>query len=141
GVPLLNGFLSKEMFFAETAIKNTNPFVDISLPFVAVVASLLADTYSLRFIHDVFLGPPPTQLDRVPHEPPALMRRPIEILVLLCLLVGIVPGITIGPYLETAVRSVLGEGTPSYSLAVWHGLNVPLAMSLVALVGGTVLYL
>lgn len=140
GVPLLNGFLSKEMFFAETAIRNSNPFVDISLPLVAVVASLFAVTYSIRFIHDVFLGPPPTLLDRVPHEPPALMRRPIEILVLLCLLVGVVPGLTIGPYLETAVRSVLGSSTPDYSLAVWHGLNFPLLMSFVALVGGTILY-
>jgi multicomponent K+:H+ antiporter subunit A len=139
GVPLLNGFLSKEMFFAETAIKNSNPFVDVSLPLGAVIASLFAVTYSIRFIHDVFLGPP-TQLDRVPHEPPALMRRPIEILVLLCLVVGIVPGFTIGPYLDTAVRSVLGDETPYYSLAVWHGLNVPLLMSLAALAGGTLLY-
>ncbi|RYE10081.1 MAG: monovalent cation/H+ antiporter subunit A [Hyphomicrobiales bacterium] len=141
GVPLLNGFLSKEMFFAETALKNSNAFVDVSLPLGAVIASLFAVTYSLRFIHDVFFGPPPTQLDRVPHEPPALMRRPIEILVLLCLLVGIIPGLTIGPYLETAVRSVLGDETPYYSLAVWHGLNVPLLMSLGALVGGALLYL
>ncbi len=141
GVPLLNGFLSKEMFFAETAIKNSNPFVDVSLPLGAVIASLLAVTYSLRFILGVFFGPPPTELDRVPHEPPALMRRPIEILVLLCLLVGIIPGITIGPFLETAVRSVLGDNTPYYSLAVWHGFNVPLLMSLAALVGGTLLYL
>jgi len=141
GVPLLNGFLSKEMFFAETAIKNANVFVDISLPLVAVVASLFAVTYSVRFIHDVFLGPPPKGLDRVPHEPPPLMRRPIEILVFLCLLVGIIPSLTIGPYLETAVRSVLGADTPDYSLAVWHGFNVPLAMSLVALAGGTALYL
>src|SRR5690606_4546828 len=55
-------------------------------------------------------------------------------------LVGIVPGLTIGPYLGTAVRSVLGDATPYYSLAVWHGLNVPLVMSLVALVGGALLY-
>ena len=141
GVPLLNGFLSKEMFFAETAIKNANPFVDISLPLGAVIASLFAVTYSVRFIHDVFLGPPATELERVPHEPPALMRRPIEILVLVCLLVGIIPGLTIGPYLQTAVRSVLGDDTPQYSLAVWHGLNMPLLMSLAALVGGTLLYL
>ncbi len=140
GVPLLNGFLSKEMFFAETAIRNSNAFVDISLPLGAVVASLLAVTYSLRFIHDVFFGPPPTELDRVPHEPPALMRRPIEVLVLLCLLVGVIPGLTIGPYLKTAVTSVLGDETPYYSLAVWHGFNVPLLMSLAALVGGTILY-
>jgi multicomponent K+:H+ antiporter subunit A len=141
GVPLLNGFLSKEMFFAETAIKNANPFVDVSLPFVAVLASLFAVTYSLRFIHGVFFGPPPTELDRVPHEPPALMRRPIEILVLICLLVGIIPGIAIGPYLATAVTSVLGPDTPYYSLAVWHGITTPLLMSVAALAGGIALYL
>lgn len=139
GVPLLNGFLSKEMFFAETAIKNSNVFVDISLPLGAVIASLFAVTYSIRFIHDVFFGPPPN-LDRVPHEPPALMRRPIEILVLICLLVGVIPGLTIGPYLGSAVRSVLGAETPYYSLSVWHGLNVPLIMSFVALAGGALLY-
>ncbi len=141
GVPLLNGFLSKEMFFAETAMRNPNPFVDVSLPFVAVLASLFAVTYSLRFIHGVFFGPPPTQLDRVPHEPPALMRRPIEVLVLICLLVGIVPGVTIGPYLATAMTSVLGPDLPTYSLSVWHGFSTPLQMSLVALSGGVLLYL
>ena len=59
---------------------------------------------------------------------------------LICLLVGVVPGLTIGPYLGTAVRSVLGAETPYYSLAVWHGFNVPLVMSLVALAGGALLY-
>ncbi|MDN5863333.1 MAG: hypothetical protein L0H19_07785, partial [Salinisphaera sp.] len=108
GVPLLNGFLSKEMFFAETALTHPDPFINVSLPAVAVVASLFAVTYSLRFIHKVFFGPPPSQLERIPHEPPALMRRPIEILVLICLAVGIIPGITIGPYLATAVSSVVG---------------------------------
>lgn len=141
GVPLLNGFLSKEMFFAETALRNSNPFYNISLPVVAVVASLFAVTYSLRFIHGVFFGPPPTELDRVPHEPPALMRRPIEVLVLICLLVGVIPGITIGPYLGSAVLSVLGPDAPYYSLSVWHGFTTPLLMSFAALLGGIVLYL
>lgn len=141
GVPLLNGFLSKEMFFAETALRNPNPFYDVSLPTVAVVAGAFAVTYSLRFIHGVFFGPPPTLLDRVPHEPPALMRRPIEVLVLICLLVGILPGITIAPYLATAVASVLGPDVPYYSLSVWHGFNAPLLISLGALVGGVLLYL
>jgi len=141
GVPLLNGFLSKEMFFSETALRNPIPFVDVSLPAAAVLASMFAVTYSLRFIHKVFFGPPPEGLERVPHEPPALMRRPIEILVLLCLLVGIVPALSIGPYLATAVTSVLGEDVPYYSLSVWHGFNVPLAMSILAMIGGVVLYL
>ncbi len=140
GVPLLNGFLSKEMFFSETALRNPIPFVDVSLPAVAIIAGAFAVTYSLRFILKVFFGPPSTDLDRTPHEPPALMRRPIEILVLACLLVGIIPAITIGPFLATAVSSVLGPDLPYYSLAVWHGLNMPLLMSVVALGGGVLLY-
>ncbi len=140
GVPLLNGFLSKEMFFAETALRDANPFVNFALPVGATLASMFAVVYSLRFVHGVFFGPPPTGLDKVPHEPPALMRRPIEILVLLCLIVGVIPGLTIGPYLAAAVVSVTGPETPYYSLSVWHGFNLALAMSMVALVGGGLLY-
>ena len=140
GVPLLNGFLSKEMFFAETALRDANPFVNIALPVGATIGSMFAVVYSLRFVHGVFFGPAPQGLGKVPHEPPALMRRPIEILVLLCLIVGIVPGITVGPYLAAAVVSVTGPETPYYSLSVWHGFNFAIAMSAVALVGGVLLY-
>src|SRR5690606_29725218 len=90
--------------------------------------------------HGVFFGPRPTELEKEPHEPPALMRRPIEILVLVCLAVGVIPGITIGPYLAAAVISVLGPETPYYSLSVWHGFNLPLVMSVIALVGGILIY-
>lgn len=140
GVPLLNGFLSKEMFFTETALRDANPFVNLALPIGATIAGMFSVVYSLRFVHGVFFGPAPTQLDRVPHEPPTLMRRPIEILVLACLIVGIIPGITIAPFLAAAVVSVTGPDTPYYSLSVWHGFNVPLAMSAIALVGGALLY-
>src|SRR3546814_14771809 len=69
------------------------------------------------------------------------MRVPIEILVLACLIIGIVPAATIGPFLDTAVQSVLREETPSYSLAVWHGFTQPLLMSVIALVSGAAGYL
>jgi multicomponent K+:H+ antiporter subunit A len=141
GVPLLNGFLSKEMFFTETAVFNPNVFVNWALPVGATVAGMFSVAYSLRFVHGVFFGAPPEGLDKTPHEPPALMRRPIELLVLICLAVGIIPGITIGPYLASAVASVLGNDVPYYSLSVWHGFNLPLAMSAIALVGGTLLYM
>lgn len=140
GVPLLNGFLSKEMFFTETAIFNPNMFVNLALPIGATIAGMFSVAYSLRFVHGVFFGPPSTKLDKEPHEPPALMRRPIELLVLICLAVGIIPGITIGPYLAAAVTSVLGPETPYYSLSIWHGFNLPLMMSIVALLGGVLLY-
>ncbi len=67
------------------------------------------------------------------------MRAPIEILVVVCLIVGIVPAISIGPFLQTAVESVLGDRTPEYSLSLWHGFNIPLLMSLIALFGGFLL--
>jgi multicomponent K+:H+ antiporter subunit A len=140
GVPLLNGFLSKEMFFTEAAEFNPNMFVNLSLPIGATIAGMLSVAYSVRFVYGVFFGPEPTELDKVPHEPPALMRRPIEILVLVCLAVGTIPAITIGPFLAAAVQSVLGPETPYYSLSVWHGFNLPLVMSIIALVGGVVIY-
>lgn len=142
GVPLLNGFLSKEMFFAEAVETHADSWLDVILPYVATLAGIFSVVYSLRFIHTVFFGPPPVGLPKeTPHEPPRWMRVPIEVLVVVCLVVGIVPAISIGPFLQTAVESVLGDRTPEYSLSIWHGFNVPLVMSLVALVGGFLLYM
>ena len=82
GVPLLNGFLSKEMFFAESLyVDGPLPAIDRALPYVATVAGMFSVAYSLRFIHGVFFGPPPVNLPRTPHEPPRWMRFPIELLV------------------------------------------------------------
>jgi multicomponent K+:H+ antiporter subunit A len=142
GVPLLNGFLSKEMFFAEAVETHADSTLDVILPYVATLAGIFSVVYSLRFIHTVFFGPPPVGLPKeTPHEPPRWMRVPIEVLVVVCLVVGIVPAISIGPFLQTAVESVLGDRTPEYSLSIWHGFNLPLLMSLVALVGGFLLYM
>ncbi len=140
GVPLLNGFLSKEMFFAETLQLDTHPVFEVLVPLVAVVAAALAVTYSVRFIHDVFFNGEPVGLTRTPHEPPRWMRIPVEILVVVCLAVGIVPGLTIGPILAVAARGALGDQVPAYSLALWHGFNVPLLMSTIALAAGVALY-
>ena len=141
GVPLLNGFLSKEMFLAEALAEHSGTFIDQALPYIATLASAFSVLYSLRFIHQTFFGPPPVDLPRQPREAPPWMRLPIEVLVLACLIVGIIPAMTIGPFLATAVRSVLGDQTPAYSLAVWHGFNLPLLMSVTALASGTGLYL
>ncbi len=141
GVPLMNGFLSKEMFFAETIATHDGSLLDDALPYIATLAGIFSVTYSLRFIYGTFFGKTATDLPRVPHEPPRWMRFPIELLVLACLVVGIIPGLTVGPFLETAVRAVLGPATPEYSLVVWHGFTLPLLMSVIALTGGIALYL
>src|SRR5690606_19722944 len=95
--------------------------------------------YSLRFI-SVFFGPKADNLPKTPHEPPHWMRFPVEFLVLLCLVVGVAPSLSIEPILESAVVALLGDRAPSYDLAVWHGVNLPLLMSVGALLGGILLY-
>jgi len=141
GVPLLNGFLSKEMFFAETTFVSGDRYTQIGLPLLATIAGAFSVAYSLRFILQVFFGPPATDLPRAPHEPPRWMLFPSALLVLMCLLVGVAPGLTVGPFLATAAQSILGDNMPEYSLAVWHGVNLPLVMSMVATTAGVLLYL
>jgi multicomponent K+:H+ antiporter subunit A len=138
GVPLLNGFLSKEMFFSETALVGGDE--DWSLSIAAVAMGIFSVAYSLRFI-SVFFGRPVIALPKVPHEPPRWMRFPVELLVLLCVLVGVAPGPIVEPFLRMGIASVLGEHLPAFSLQVWHGFNIALLKSIIALVGGVLFYI
>ncbi len=141
GVPLLNGFLSKEMFFAETVFLDRSDPSHIVLPLVAVLAGMFSVAYSLRFILQVFFGSPSAaDLPRAPHEPPRWMLVPSALLVLACLLVGMLPGLTVDSALTIATQSILGDRLPEFSLAIWHGFNLPLLMSALALAGGIGLY-
>ncbi|OLS58970.1 monovalent cation/H+ antiporter subunit A [Pseudomonas putida] len=141
GVPLMNGFLSKEMFFAETVFISSTAWVEATLPVIATLAGTFSVAYALRFTVDVFFGPTATDLPHTPHEPPRWMRAPVELLVLTCLVVGIFPAQSVGPLLAAAALPVVGGELPEYSLAVWHGWNAPLIMSLIAMCGGILLYL
>lgn len=141
GVPLLNGFLSKEMFFGETLQQHLLGSFSWVIPAAATLAGVFSVAYSLRFIHDVFFNGEPINLPKYPpHEPPRYMKIPVEILVFLCLLVGMLPAYTVAPLLAVAAKASLGGVLPEYSLAIWHGFNLPLAMSCVALVGGILVY-
>jgi multicomponent K+:H+ antiporter subunit A len=144
GVPLMNGFLSKEMFFAETVTKDAHGAMAWLLPVGATIAGVFSVAYSIRFVHDVFFNGEPVNLPKTPHEAPFFMRLPVLLLVLLCITVGLLPAATVGPTLAVAAQAALhgqpGLPLPEYTLAVWHGLNLPLAMSLVAVIGGTLLY-
>jgi multicomponent K+:H+ antiporter subunit A len=89
----------------------------------------------------VFFNGEPIDLPKYPpHEPPRYMKIPVEILVLLCLVVGMLPALTVAPLLASAAQASLSSPLPDYSLAIWHGLNMPLAMSVLALLGGLALY-
>jgi multicomponent K+:H+ antiporter subunit A len=139
GVPLLNGFLSKEMFFSESLqLANGGTFSPV-FPVIATLAGIFSVAYSVRFIHRVFFGPVSQELPRTPSNPTRKMLLPSIVLVLACLLVGIFPVQTVGAILAVAAGSVLGA-LPIYELKLWHGLTTPLFMSFVALGGGLAVY-
>ena len=140
GVPLLNGFLSKEMFFTETLHQAALGSLSWMIPVLATVGAVFAVAYSMRFVHDVFFNGEPINLPKTPHEAPRYMRVPVEILVALCLLVGIFPGFIIGDLLYAASLAAINGPVPEYSLSIWHGFNYPLLMSFVATAGGLIIY-
>jgi multicomponent K+:H+ antiporter subunit A len=127
------------MFFDQTLDLDLLGGVDWLLPAAATLAGTFAVAYSLRFIHDVFFNGEPVDLPRTPHEPPRWMRIPVEILVGLCLLVGILPQQTVRPFLDVGAASMLGS-LPTFDLAIWHGFNAPLLMSVIALGAGALVY-
>jgi len=140
GVPLANGFLSKEMFFAEAVTAGAEHRLGWLLPLVATLAGVFAVAYSIRFIHDVFFNGEAVNLPKTPHEPVRWMKVPVEILVVLVLLVGIFPAQTVEPLLAVAAAAVLQGPLPEHNLAIWHGFNPALWMSVIALAGGAGLY-
>ncbi|MGB2129832.1 MAG: monovalent cation/H+ antiporter subunit A [Marinobacterium sp.] len=140
GVPLLNGFLSKEMFFAETLHQVSLGSLSWMVPVLATLGGVFSVAYSTRFIHDVFFNGEPIDLPKTPHEPPRYMKIPVEILVTLCLLLGIFPSYIVGGLLSAASSAVLAGNMPEYSLSIWHGFNLPLLMSLIAMAGGLIIY-
>lgn len=141
GVPLLNGFLSKELFFAETVTAGAASGAAQFLPWVAALAAIFSVAYSLRLVHSVFFGPKAEDLPHAPHEPIHWMRLPVEVLVAVCVLVGVFPAFFLEDALNLAARAVNGPESEAYHIAIWHGVNLPLIMSVIALIAGAAVYI
>jgi multicomponent K+:H+ antiporter subunit A len=141
GVPLTNGFLSKEMFFTE-AVVGTSGVWGWVVPVLVTLAGVFSVAYSLRFVHDTYFNGPIGDVPNPhPHEPPLGMKLPTMILVTLCILVGLLPAMTFGPLVHVAASAMTGGELPEYHLAIWHGFNLPLLMSAIAVAAGAAIYL
>ncbi len=138
GIPLFNGFLSKEMMLKET-LKTQIAGPEWLVPVLAVIGALFSAAYSFRLIAHGFFGPVRDDYPSHPHDPPFGMWAPPAILAVLVLVIGILPTLA-----EPAIFFITGAvirgaaETPDYHFAIWHGVNVPLAMSGIAVVGGLV---
>ncbi|HQV25112.1 MAG TPA: monovalent cation/H+ antiporter subunit A [Acinetobacter sp.] len=142
GVPLTNGFISKEMFFTEL-LANLSGSVMFIAAIMATLAGIFAVMYSIRLVHGVFFdGAIGSQVpNKAAHEPPIGMHLPAIILAILCILIGIFPALLASDLVNSVTRASLIQ--PSFAgthLSIWHGFNTPLIMSLIALVGGSLFY-
>lgn len=142
GVPLTNGFLSKEMFFTEL-LANLSGASVVFAAIVATLAGLFAVAYSVRLVHGVFFdGDVGKDVpNKQAHEPALGMRAPAILLATLCILVGLIPGILVEPIVNagTAASTQIADFHGAH-LALWHGFNLPLLMSAIALFGGIIFY-
>ena len=141
GVPFFNGFLSKEMFLTEAVAFGEMGGWRWLVPALATLAALCSVAYSARLVHDTFFNGHPRNLPNPhPHEPPWGMKAPVALLAILCVVVGLLPALTLGPLVLLASTAMLGRAPPEFHLALWHGFNLPLLLSMLALGGGVGFY-
>ncbi len=141
GIPPFNGFISKEMML-DAALQGAGMWGDFGwlMPVLATAGGLFSMAYSLRLVHDTFFNGPPKDLPNAhPHEPPWGMKAPAVLLVTICIVVGLLPGV-VEPLVRVAASAMLGVPAPEFHLALWHGFNVPLLMSAIAVAGGALMY-
>lgn len=147
GIPPLNGFLSKEMFFASMLnIRDFNMFhLDtwgVLLPIIAWVGSIFTFVYSMILVFKTFTGKyQPEKLSTKPHEAPMGMLISPIILVSLVVIFGLFPGVLSNTILSPAITSIYGGGVYDLHIYHWHGFQPELFMTIGVIVFGTILYL
>ncbi|AVI64008.1 monovalent cation/H+ antiporter subunit A [Halomonas sp. GFAJ-1] len=141
GFPPFNGFLTKEMLLTKALATDLFGGLGSVIPLLVLVGATLSVAYSLRLVYCVFFAPSdnPPEESHTPHDPPKGMYLPGLMLACLCLLVGLFPMTLAAPLIRTASIAVQGDNTPLFVFALWHGINLPLLMSLFAILGGIIL--
>jgi multicomponent K+:H+ antiporter subunit A len=134
GVPLLNGFVSKEMMLEQVSgtVYAGLPWL---FPLIAGLAALLSAAYSARLAYCVFLAPRKQGLAVFPHDPVVGMWLPAALLIGPVVVLGVIPELA-QVVVERTAAAVIGAPPPPFHLALWHGFTPALAMSVTALVGG-----
>ncbi|WP_120499197.1 monovalent cation/H+ antiporter subunit A [Roseovarius sp. EL26] len=139
GIPLLNGFLSKEMMLEETThtVLFDTPWL---VPVMATIGALFSAAYCFRLIGHVFFGPVRDDYPSTPHDPGPGLWLPPAVLVVLVVVIGLAPFLA-EPFVKLVTASLLGEAgdVPKAHFKIWHGLVPALFMSITATLGGLLL--
>jgi len=136
GLPLVFGFIAKETAF--TAIADSGLAYQ-GLVLVGLVAgSMLTLAYAVRFWWGTFVAPHRSNTDSYNQAIPASLLGPPLVLSTLTLIFGLVPGV-LNRLGQVAVPGWWPELEP-VKLAIWHGWNLPVALTLITFLGGVLLF-
>ncbi|ESR26878.1 monovalent cation/H+ antiporter subunit A [Lutibaculum baratangense] len=138
GIPLFNGFVSKEMMLEEAShtVYGGMPWL---FPLLATLGALFSVAYSARLLHATFFGETRfPDAKHPPHDPPLGMWLPVAILVVPVIVFGLVPGLA-EPIVRLTAAAVINGELPNFYLSLWHGVTPALVMSIIAVAGGLLL--
>ncbi|HEU4842587.1 MAG TPA: hydrogen gas-evolving membrane-bound hydrogenase subunit E [Ilumatobacteraceae bacterium] len=141
GIPMLFGFIAKEADFATFVDQGRGAAITLT---GLVVGSALTAAYSLRFIAGAVgrLADPEIAAATADasHGPPApWFVVPGAVLSAVTIVFGVVPGLA--DRIVTAGARALDPVTAEAHLELWHGINIELLLSALALAAGAVLYI
>ncbi|MDV0446780.1 Na(+)/H(+) antiporter subunit A [Methanosarcinaceae archaeon Ag5] len=143
GIPPLNGFLSKELFY-ESSIQMAEALgggIAWIIPVLAVVGGVFTFAYSFRLILKVFCGKRTTDPD-VPahvHDPSWILLGPAAILAVLIIAIGLFPTPFIDYLVQPAISAIL-PGADHLHVALWHGITPSLIMTIITFAFGILVY-
>lgn len=135
GLPPMFGFLAKETLLAAVLHPTLSPIMTA----VAVITGALMLAQAGLYVLDTFTGNPCDPSIHA-HEAPKTMLLSPAIPAILSLVIAFFPGPKEeATFLASAAQAVFGAKV-KVSLALFHGLNTPLVLSIIAISLGIVIY-
>ncbi|WP_444928474.1 hydrogen gas-evolving membrane-bound hydrogenase subunit E [Microbulbifer sp. SSSA002] len=136
GFPPFLGFIGKELKYeGALAVASEPALVGTAAIFANAVTVTVAGMVAIK----PFFGPAPGDTSRIQRAPPGLWISPL-VLSAFGLTFGLAPDLLGGGLVEPALTAILGL-PETIDLKLWHGINIPLLMSILTFVLGVIMYL
>ncbi|MDO4929368.1 MAG: Na+/H+ antiporter subunit A [Corynebacterium sp.] len=140
GLPPMFGFIAKESVFEAVLHEELLTGLPGQATLVAMVlGSILTMAYSLRFVQGAFGGKEESEaVAKMHHMNPKLLVPP-TVLVTLTVFFGVWPH-WLDAAINTHLDNTFGPSSTGSHLALWHGFNIPLLLSAIIIVSGSILH-
>lgn len=135
GFPPFLGFIGKELKYEGALAIADEPWLIV---IAAVSANAMMVAIALTFVFRVFLGGKSTAT-RAPKEVSVLMWIGPLLLAIAGLATGIFPELIAKSIIQPAVSDILATRS-EVKLSLWHGINIPLILSIITVALGTLMF-